>query len=41
VPIGRFTADPPFGSRLQNPADSLSHNLVIIRDQYFYGHLNL
>jgi hypothetical protein len=39
--VGCFTADLPFGSGLQNPADSLSHNFVIVRDEYLYGHLNL
>jgi hypothetical protein len=39
--IARFTADLPVGSGFQDPADSLSHNFVIVRDEYLYGHLSL
>jgi hypothetical protein len=41
LPIGSFTTDLPFGFSFEDTADTLANNLVIVGDQYLYGHLNL
>src|SRR5689334_8786825 len=41
LPVSSFAANLPFGFRFEYASNSLAYDLVIVGNQYFYGHLSL